>query len=558
MFLWGIRMATLGIPNLCGANPNQENLLNKINELADNVISNLNADASATAAAVQEKLDEGLAELKKLVPEIPSLPSTNLQAELTSLLALSPTSLTYAASLAKITTDFDDALAKKGLSLDTLLKDGLAKIAGGGDLCGIVPNLEIESGSTEVKETAGTAGQADTAPEAEVASVVATALAVTSAANVALATRKDEVASLAKTSLGEIGKLIGTIDRAHGTVSPEIRTKLREMDAEVTLQKAIKNIVSPAETRQTNYTDVVSNLEPKAVTGADNTGTNVAPTQDINADDPNVDLKKKVLLNIEKAYAKWNAESGRESMSKVWKSANKGYPHNIVPGSNKTKMYQKPTKKYDTKDKTGGFRYENVTDLTMDFTFQGRTYPNITFHLAFRTSIDMIKIVNDERRMFKRHLESGGNPTEIIPAVASYTDHTVPDATEGFKALAKFMKDNMTVPVKVPEEEVAKEVIPKPPVKKQLDRASARRLYLYNRNKKRKEIIAEYEEQYSDVGLKVRSFTTRGAGAHIAVVRLGKDWGGAIGSANKSTLDKAIEAAVADAKRNYNQTASGA
>ena len=69
-------MATLGIPNLCGANPNQENLLNKINELADNVISNLNADASATAAAVQEKLDEGLAELKKLVPEIPSLPST--------------------------------------------------------------------------------------------------------------------------------------------------------------------------------------------------------------------------------------------------------------------------------------------------------------------------------------------------------------------------------------------------------------------------------------------------------------------------------------------------
>ena len=58
--------------------------------------------------------------------------------------------------------------------------------------------------------------------------------------------------------------------------------------------------------------------------------------------------------------------------------------------------------------------------------------------------------------------------------------------------------------------------------------------------------------------MKVRSFTTRGAGAHIAVVRLGKDWGGAIGSANKSTLDKAIEAAVADAKRNYNQTASGA
>ena len=46
-------MAILGIPNLCGANLNQENLLNKINEIADNVVANLDSDASTTAAAVQ-------------------------------------------------------------------------------------------------------------------------------------------------------------------------------------------------------------------------------------------------------------------------------------------------------------------------------------------------------------------------------------------------------------------------------------------------------------------------------------------------------------------------
>ena len=106
-------MATLGIPNLCGANPDLENVLGKINNMADEITANLNLDASVAAAAVQAKLDEGLADLKKLVPELPSLPSTNLQAEITSLLALSPTSLTYAASLAKITADFGDAITKK-------------------------------------------------------------------------------------------------------------------------------------------------------------------------------------------------------------------------------------------------------------------------------------------------------------------------------------------------------------------------------------------------------------------------------------------------------------
>ena len=165
-------MAILGIPNLCGANLNQENLLNKINEIADNVVANLDSDASTTAAAVQGKLDEGLAELKKLVPEIPSVPSTNLQAEITSLLALTPTSLTYAASLAKITADFGDALTKKGLSLDTLLKDGLTKIAAGGDVCGLVPNMEIESGSSEVKEKAATSGLASTDPIGENPAVI--------------------------------------------------------------------------------------------------------------------------------------------------------------------------------------------------------------------------------------------------------------------------------------------------------------------------------------------------------------------------------------------------
>ena len=53
-------MATLGIPNLCGANPDLENVLGKINNIADEISANLTADASVAAAAVQGKLDEGL------------------------------------------------------------------------------------------------------------------------------------------------------------------------------------------------------------------------------------------------------------------------------------------------------------------------------------------------------------------------------------------------------------------------------------------------------------------------------------------------------------------
>ena len=35
-------MATLGIPNLCGANPDLENVLGKINGIVDEIIANLN------------------------------------------------------------------------------------------------------------------------------------------------------------------------------------------------------------------------------------------------------------------------------------------------------------------------------------------------------------------------------------------------------------------------------------------------------------------------------------------------------------------------------------
>ena len=449
-------MATLGIPNLCGANPDLENVLGKINNMADEITANLNLDASVAAAAVQAKLDEGLADLKKLVPELPSLPSTNLQAEITSLLALSPTSLTYAASLAKITADFGDALTKKGLSLDTLLKDGLTKIAAGGDVCGLVPNMEIQPNSTEVKEKAATSGLASTDPIKEIPAVVKTAIAVANKANAELATRKDDVAALAKTALKEISTAVGTIDRASGTISPAMKTALKEMDAAITQGKAQKNVGTPQSVRQKNHNAAVSNLEPKSVTGSD-TGTNTSTTQEPST--PVVDLKKKLLNDLDKAYQKYR-DDGRltEGMAAI-KASKRGYPHNIVPGTNKTKMWVWVPHGVPYKDLAPEYQKKQRVEVPKgsgDF-----------YSLNFQSTLQMINLITkhrkDNKKRWKDLIESfdaaGMGLSEMVPRVAKYVKECEERAKDT-SAYTEYLMTYMIKPVKVPEQETRTEVVP--------------------------------------------------------------------------------------------------
>jgi hypothetical protein len=143
-------MVDFSNPNICGASPELNNILEKITAAKSDAISKLDEVASAAAAAFEEAQNE-LAGLKDKLQtiEIPTLPKLNLQAEIASLTSQIPGTPSFISALANIKTEFEDDIKAAGLELDTLVSDATKAILGGGDVCAIIPNLEKEAGSTE-------------------------------------------------------------------------------------------------------------------------------------------------------------------------------------------------------------------------------------------------------------------------------------------------------------------------------------------------------------------------------------------------------------------------
>ena len=159
-------MANPNIPNLCGANPNLNGALSKIEELKDKLLSNIDVDASTLKSELEEGLDELKSAFDKLEVELPEAPAVNLQAEITSLINdIDKTSIAgitaFNAKLATLKLDFGNALEEKGIDFDELIASAETKLAGGGNVCDLVSNLEIPAGNsgsgitTETKEERG-------------------------------------------------------------------------------------------------------------------------------------------------------------------------------------------------------------------------------------------------------------------------------------------------------------------------------------------------------------------------------------------------------------------
>jgi hypothetical protein len=136
--------------NLCGASPELNDVLSKLEDAKADITAKLDASASAASAAFGEAKNEleGLKNKLQTI-EIPAIPKLNLQAEITSLTSLVPGTPSFLSALAKVKLEFEDDIKGAGLDLGTLVADATAAISGGGDLCALVPNLEKESGSTE-------------------------------------------------------------------------------------------------------------------------------------------------------------------------------------------------------------------------------------------------------------------------------------------------------------------------------------------------------------------------------------------------------------------------
>ena len=126
---------------LSGVNEKFNNIFKKVESVADTMKSQIQADASAAAAAIGGDLSSLTGELRSLIPQGLELPNINLQSQLSSLSSISDP--TQAANLlSSITSSFGTELSASGFNLDTLVSNAKSAIAGGTSLSFSIPNFE--------------------------------------------------------------------------------------------------------------------------------------------------------------------------------------------------------------------------------------------------------------------------------------------------------------------------------------------------------------------------------------------------------------------------------
>ena len=146
-------MADFKTPNLCGANPELNNALSKLDDLKNEISSKLDSTASEAAAAFETGLADVKAGLDGLAIDLPEIPPINFQSELTGLINdIDRTTIqgiaAFNAKLATLELDFGDTLKEKGLTLDSLITESTTKLSGGGNICDLVPNIDIPAGNS--------------------------------------------------------------------------------------------------------------------------------------------------------------------------------------------------------------------------------------------------------------------------------------------------------------------------------------------------------------------------------------------------------------------------
>ena len=126
---------------LSGVNEKFNNILKKVDSVADTMKAQIQGDASAAAAAIGGDLSSLTGELRSLITEGAALPNINLQSQLSSLASISNPAQA-ANLLSSITSNFGTELSAAGFNLDTLVSDTKAAIAGGKSLSFSIPNFE--------------------------------------------------------------------------------------------------------------------------------------------------------------------------------------------------------------------------------------------------------------------------------------------------------------------------------------------------------------------------------------------------------------------------------
>ena len=169
-------MADFKTADICGASPNLNSVLEKMDSLKSSLSSSLTVSPSALSSTLSTEVSALSSSLSSMIPELPSAPDVSLQAELTALsninLSLPSGLLEYRSKLDSITNQFGDSLSNAGVSLDNLVSQVAPSIpslpgAPSVDLCSVVPNFKLPDGATEAVESAAETLMADAPGVAE-------------------------------------------------------------------------------------------------------------------------------------------------------------------------------------------------------------------------------------------------------------------------------------------------------------------------------------------------------------------------------------------------------
>ena len=169
-------MADFKTADICGASPNLNSVLEKMDSLKNSLSSSLTVSPSALSSTLSTEVTALSSSLSSMIPELPSAPDVSLQAELTALSNINistPTGLLdYRSKLDSITNQFGESLSSAGVSLDNLVSQVAPSIpslpgAPSVDLCSVVPNFKLPDGATEATEAAAETLMADAPGVAE-------------------------------------------------------------------------------------------------------------------------------------------------------------------------------------------------------------------------------------------------------------------------------------------------------------------------------------------------------------------------------------------------------
>ena len=249
-------MAQFNLGNLCGTNANFNKLEVQFEDLKKKLLDDIEAEASALVSNMTGGLVQLDLNLRNLLSEKPTLPNVNLQSEIKDLIGLATGSKSYNNKVVTLITQFGNALAGDNKDLVKLVAGAAALIAGGKDICDLIPNMIIPAAGGAVTTLAKNVSQPDENSIIQITSTIQTPVAALNKANENIAKRLSKAAEFFKREIVKIDATAGTT----GRVSAKTRRIFLEADEKIRSSMSEEGYTLPVDMKLQDITDMETHL----------------------------------------------------------------------------------------------------------------------------------------------------------------------------------------------------------------------------------------------------------------------------------------------------------